>query len=101
MTCGARFGREAAMQEAESRRVFNCLVQRQMALNRGPPQYLSKRYAVGQRAAVRSSLDDWKGRGHFSRADNTRSKVVLGGKHEGARELLVSRGIVNANLIGL
>ncbi|MGQ0456808.1 MAG: NAD-dependent epimerase/dehydratase family protein [Hyphomicrobium sp.] len=59
-----------------------------------------KKYALGKRGAIRSSLRDWKSRAHFSPFDNEYPKRILGWKPESDKEAFIRRGILEANIFG-
>lgn len=59
-----------------------------------------KRYALGQREALRASRADWLSRGHLSKFANDRPKADLGWQPEPAREAFLRRAIDEAGLFG-
>lgn len=66
----------------------------------GTIKYLLKRYVVGLKDLKNQSYSDWKSRGHLSPFSNAHTKKVLGWKPEAARDALIRKGIIQANLFG-
>lgn len=66
----------------------------------GSMKYALKRYALGQRDAVRASLSDWRSRAHYSQFHNELPKDLLGWKPQASREAFLRAAIGDANLFG-
>lgn len=66
----------------------------------GKVKYLLKRYVLRKSGIERTSLKDWKSRGHLARFDNSKAKSVLGWRPEEDRDAFLRRAIVDANLFG-
>lgn len=66
----------------------------------GAAKYLLKKHVLRKTGLERTSLRDWKSRGHLARFDNARAKQVLGWQPESDPERFLQRAIVEADLFG-